>query len=85
LVETDTPYLAPVPYRGKPNRPAYVVEVARRLGQESGETEEQVAARTGENFFRLFAKAARKPRRVIGQDDGLFEVPDDFDEPLEFF
>ena len=58
LVETDTPYLAPVPYRGKPNRPAYVVEVARRLGQESGETEEQVAVRTGENFFRLFAEAA---------------------------
>ena len=38
LVETDTPYLAPVPYRGKPNRPAYVVEVARRLAEETGET-----------------------------------------------
>jgi len=58
LVETDTPYLAPVPYRGKPNRPAYVVEVARRLAQETGETEEQVAKRTGENFFRLFQKAS---------------------------
>jgi len=58
LVETDTPYLAPVPYRGKPNRPAYVVEVARRLAQETGETEEQVAVRTGENFFRLFQKAS---------------------------
>jgi len=57
LVETDTPYLAPVPYRGKPNRPAYVVEVARRLAQETGETEEDVARRTGENFFRLFRKA----------------------------
>lgn len=57
LVETDTPYLAPVPYRGKPNRPAYVVEIAARLAQETGETPEQVARRTGENFFRLFSKA----------------------------
>jgi TatD DNase family protein len=58
LVETDTPYLAPVPYRGKPNRPAYVVEVAECLARETGETPEQVARRTGEAFFRLFAKAA---------------------------
>jgi TatD DNase family protein len=58
LVETDTPYLAPVPYRGKPNRPAYVVEIADRLAQETGEAPEQVCRRTGENFFRLFAKAA---------------------------
>lgn len=58
LVETDTPYLAPIPYRGKPNRPAYVVEIAERLGKETGETYEQVAKRTGENFFRLFGKAA---------------------------
>jgi TatD DNase family protein len=57
LVETDTPYLAPVPHRGKPNRPAYVVEIAARLAQETGETPEQVGSRTGENFFRLFAKA----------------------------
>lgn len=58
LVETDTPYLAPIPYRGKPNRPAYVVEIAERLGKETGETYEQVCRRTGENFFRLFGKAA---------------------------
>ena len=58
LVETDTPYLAPVPYRGKPNRPAYVVEVARRLAEERGETYEAACRRTGENFFRLFPKAA---------------------------
>jgi TatD DNase family protein len=58
LVETDTPYLAPVPHRGKPNRPAYVVDIAARLAEETGETTEQVAVRTGENFFRLFAKAA---------------------------
>lgn len=57
LVETDTPYLAPLPYRGKPNRPAYVVEIAARLAQESAETLGEVARRTGENFFRLFGKA----------------------------
>jgi TatD DNase family protein len=39
LVETDTPYLAPVPYRGRPNEPAYVVEVARRVGEERGWSE----------------------------------------------
>lgn len=59
LVETDTPYLAPVPHRGEPNRPAYVVEVARRLAEERGETYEETCRRTGENFFRCFPKAAR--------------------------
>jgi TatD DNase family protein len=58
LVETDTPYLAPVPYRGKPNRPAYVVEVAQRLAEERGEAPAATAERTRANFFRLFAKAA---------------------------
>ena len=58
LVETDTPYLAPVPHRGKPNEPAYVVEIARRLAAEMGESEERTWERTGENFFRLFRKAA---------------------------
>lgn len=59
LVETDTPYLAPVPYRGKPNRPAYVIEVNERLAAERGETPAETARRTSENFFRLFSKAAR--------------------------
>lgn len=58
LIETDTPYLAPVPYRGRPNRPAYVVEVARRLAEETGESEPEVARRTTESFFRLFSRAA---------------------------
>jgi TatD DNase family protein len=57
LVETDTPYLAPVPYRGKPNRPAYVVEIAQSLAATIGESPEAVARLTSENFFRLFAKA----------------------------
>lgn len=58
LVETDTPYLAPVPYRGKPNRPAYVVEVAERLASELSVTYDDVVALTCENFFRLYDKAA---------------------------
>ena len=60
LVETDTPYLAPVPYRGKPNQPAYAVEVARRLAEERGETYEETCRRTTENFFRLFSKASQE-------------------------
>jgi len=56
LVETDTPYLAPVPHRGKKNQPAYVIEVAKRLAEERGETYEETCRRTGENFFRLFAR-----------------------------
>ncbi len=57
LVETDTPYLAPVPYRGKPNEPAYTVEIATRLGLELGLDLEATAALTTENFFRFFPKA----------------------------
>lgn len=63
LVETDTPYLAPVPYRGKRNVPAYVVEVARRLAEERGESYDETCRRTGENFFRLFRKASRDAGR----------------------
>ena len=59
LVETDTPYLAPVPYRGRPNRPAYVVEVAHGLAAATGASPETVADQTSRNFFRLFAKAGR--------------------------
>ncbi len=58
LVETDTPYLAPVPYRGKPNRPAYVVEVGERLAVELGCSYSEVSALTSRNFFRLYSKAA---------------------------
>ena len=59
LVETDTPYLAPVPYRGKPNRPAYVIEILDRLAEELEMATEDAAVATSENFFRLFAKAQR--------------------------
>jgi len=55
LVETDAPYLAPVPHRGKRNEPAFVVETARVLAKLRGLPLERFAAATSENFFRLFA------------------------------
>lgn len=58
LVETDTPYLAPVPYRGKPNRPAYVLEIAQRIAQEWDLPLPDLARLTTENFFRCFPKTA---------------------------
>ncbi|MBB3059986.1 TatD family hydrolase [Microbulbifer rhizosphaerae] len=58
LVETDSPYLAPVPYRGKPNIPAYVREVAEFIAELRGIPYEQLAEITTENFHRLFKRAA---------------------------
>lgn len=57
LVETDTPYLAPIPFRGKPNRPAYVTYVLERLAAELGLTGAEAGELTCANFFRLFPKA----------------------------
>ena len=54
LIETDCPYLAPQPERGKRNEPAFVIETARRLAELRGEPLEQLAAATTENFKRLF-------------------------------
>jgi len=59
LVETDSPYLAPVPYRGKPNQPAYVHYVAEEIAKLRGDSLENIAQATTDNFFRLFAKAQR--------------------------
>ncbi|WP_338862044.1 TatD family hydrolase [Mycetohabitans rhizoxinica] len=57
LIETDSPYLAPVPYRGKPNEPAYVSHVGRFIAQLRGIDAEQLGAATSANFFRLFRGA----------------------------
>ncbi len=58
LVETDCPYLAPVPHRGKQNQPAYVREVAECLAEVRGQALEAVAEQTTDNFHRLFPQAA---------------------------
>ena len=58
LVETDSPYLAPVPYRGKVNRPGWVKYVAEEVARLRGATLDEIAERTTENFFRLFNIAA---------------------------
>jgi TatD DNase family protein len=60
LVETDAPYLAPLPYRGKRNEPAYVTETAKVLADTRGVTAEEIARQTTENFFRLFSKVPRR-------------------------
>ena len=61
LVETDTPYLAPVPYRGKPNEPAFVVEVGLRLAAELGWEPAALVAQTTANFHRLFVADSASP------------------------
>jgi len=58
LIETDSPYLAPVPHRGKPNEPKYVVGVAETIAKLRGISTEELAQITSDNFFELF-KATR--------------------------
>ena len=63
LIETDSPYLAPMPYRGKMNQPGYVKHVAEHIAELRGISVEEVAEATTANFFTLFrdAKADAKP------------------------
>lgn len=63
LVETDSPYLAPMPYRGKPNLPQYVHEVAQFLADLRGLEYAQLAEQTTANFKRLFPLASINPQR----------------------
>lgn len=55
LIETDSPYLAPIPYRGKTNEPAYVKYVAEKIAELTGHDFETIAKVTTKNFYRLFA------------------------------
>ena len=57
LVETDAPFLAPVPHRGRPCEPAFVADTLRHVAGLRGEAPDALAATTSANFFRLFAKA----------------------------
>ena len=57
LVETDSPYLAPIPHRGRPNFPEYVVDVAKFVAELRGVSYDELAAQTTANFKRLFPLA----------------------------
>lgn len=59
LVETDAPYLAPIPMRGKRNEPAYVTHTAQKVAEIRGVDVANFVAQTGENFFRLFPRVSR--------------------------
>jgi TatD DNase family protein len=59
LVETDSPYLTPVPYRGKPNSPAYTYYVAERLAEVRGTTVNDIADITTKNFSNLFMSTSK--------------------------
>ena len=61
LIETDAPYLAPVPHRGKRNDPSYVVHVAEKIAELKGVSLETVAKHSTENFYKLFNKIQDKP------------------------
>ncbi|MFM2422229.1 MAG: hypothetical protein RL291_759, partial [Pseudomonadota bacterium] len=65
LVETDAPYLAPDPFRGKRNEPAYVTHTAEVLARVKGVSKAEIAHATTENFFCLYAKAeAHRPKEL---------------------
>jgi TatD DNase family protein len=62
LVETDAPFLAPPPHRGKRNEPAFVVEVARKLAALRGTSLEEIGVTAARNYARLFRRPLRLPR-----------------------
>jgi TatD DNase family protein len=65
LVETDAPYLAPEPHRGRKNEPAHMVHTAKKVAEIKGISPDELAEATTENFFRLFARA-KPPESGVG-------------------
>jgi TatD DNase family protein len=64
LIETDAPFLAPVPHRGKRNEPAFVIETARKLGEVRGLAGEEVGEQTTRNFYKFFKLAETAESKV---------------------
>jgi TatD DNase family protein len=67
LVETDSPYLAPVPHRGKRNEPAFVKETVRKLGELRGATAEEIGRQTNRNFYNFFKLVETAESKVSAQ------------------
>jgi TatD DNase family protein len=65
LIETDSPFLAPQPYRGKRNEPAYVGEVAKAIGSVRNLAAEEIASATAGNFRRFFGLSADSPGKTV--------------------
>jgi TatD DNase family protein len=64
LIETDSPYLAPVPHRGKRNEPAFVKETARKLGELRELSAEAIGQQTSRNFYKFFKLAETAESKV---------------------
>jgi TatD DNase family protein len=67
LIETDSPFLAPVPHRGKRNEPAFVKEVARQLGELRGLSTEEIGRQTSSNFYNFFKLSESSTKKVPGR------------------
>jgi TatD DNase family protein len=67
LIETDSPFLAPVPHRGKRNEPAFVKETARQLGELRGLSTEEMGRQTAGNFYNFFKLAESGKNEVAGR------------------
>ena len=65
LIETDSPFLAPVPHRGKRNEPAFVKEVARQIGELRGLSTEEAGAKTARNFYSFFKLSEKAESKVL--------------------
>lgn len=73
LIETDSPYLAPVPYRGKTNEPGFVPKVAEKVAELKNVSVEEVAAASTSNFFNLFRLMGNKPD-AAGKESQLWQM-----------
>jgi TatD DNase family protein len=67
LIETDCPYLAPVPHRGKRNEPSFVRETARKVGELRGKTMEEIGELTSRNFYNFFKISETAERKVTAR------------------
>ncbi len=65
LIETDSPYLAPIPHRGQRNEPAFVTEVARHIGELRSLPAEEIGSRTAQNFYRFFGLAPETSKSAL--------------------